>query len=95
MLEGRCLTYDEIKSLAGLCYRPLGEIEQVSNAKVVLITSAKAGIPPEDRLGALERNTAAKRLDHIASYLKFYWAVFLAPHIQSDSLRSNLRASYD
>ena len=30
MLEERCLTYDEIKSLAGLCYRPLGEIERLS-----------------------------------------------------------------
>lgn len=26
-LEGRCLTFDEGKSLAGLCYRPLGGAE--------------------------------------------------------------------
>ncbi|WP_303846664.1 hypothetical protein [Aeromonas sobria] len=95
MLERRCLTYDEIKSLAGLCYRPLGEIEQLSNTKVVLITSAKAGTPPEDRLGALEANTAAKRLNHIANYLKFYREVFLDPHIQSDTLRSHLSTIYD
>lgn len=95
MLERRCLTYDEIKRLAGLCYRPLSEIEQLSNAKVVLITSARAGTPPEDRLGALEANTAAKRLNHIASYLKFYREVFLDPHIQSGILRGQLSTAYD
>jgi len=95
MLEKRCLSYDEIKRLAGLCYRPLGEIERLSNAKVVLITSAKADTPPEDMLGAVEVNTAAKRLNHIANYLKFYREVFLDPHIQSDTLRSELITAYD
>lgn len=95
MLEKRCLAYDEIKSLAGLCYRPLGEIELLSDAKVVLITSAKADTPPEGMLGALEANTAAKRLNHIASYLKFYREVFLDPHIQSDTLRGQLITAYD
>ena len=95
MLEKRCLTYDEIKSLAGLCYRPLGEIEQLSNSKVVLITSAKVDRSPGDMLGALEANTAAKRLNHIASYLKFYREVFLDPHIQSDTLRGELITAYD
>lgn len=95
MLEKRCLTYSEIKSLAGLCYRPLSEIEQLSNAKVVLISSAKANMPPEDIRGALEANTAAKRLNHIASYLKFFREVFLDPHIQSNTLRKELIAAYD
>ncbi len=95
MLEKRCLTYDEIKRLAGLCYRPLDEIERLSNAKVVSITSAKAATPPEDMRGALEANTAAKRLNHIASYLKFYQEVFLDPHIQSDTLRGALNTVYD
>ena len=94
-LEGRCLTYDEIQSLAGLCYRPIGEIELLSNAKVVLITSAKADIPPEDMLDAVEANTAAKRLNHIASYLKFYQEVFLDPHIRSATLRSELVTIYE
>ncbi|MFQ2264777.1 hypothetical protein ACK321_01700 [Aeromonas hydrophila] len=95
MLEKRCLTYDEIKRLARLCYRPLGEIERLSNAKVVLITSAKANIPPEDMRNALGANTAAKRLNHIASYLKFYREVFLDPHIQSDTLRIELTTAYE
>ena len=95
MLEKRCLTYDETKRLAGLCYRPLSEIEQLSDAKVVSITSAKADTPPEDMRGALEANTATKRLNHIASYLKFYREVFLDPHIQSDTLRNELITAYD
>ncbi|MCH7373578.1 hypothetical protein [Aeromonas sp. MR16] len=95
MLEKRCLTYDEIKSLAGLCYRPLSEIEGLSDTKVVLITSAKADTPPEDMRGALEANTAAKRLHHIASYLGFYRKIILDKHIQSDTLRSQLLTAYD
>lgn len=94
-LEGRCLTYDEIQSLAGLCYRPIRETELFSNSKVVLITSAKADTPPEDMLGAVEANTAAKRLNHIASYLKFYKEVFLDPHIQSAMLRNELATVYE
>ncbi|RFS77879.1 site-specific integrase [Leclercia adecarboxylata] len=95
MLEKRCLTYDEIKRLAGLCYRPLSEIERLSDARVVLITSAKSDTPPENMTGALEANTAAKRLNHIASYLKFYREVFLDPHIQSNTLRGELHTAYD
>ncbi|TXH77663.1 hypothetical protein [Thauera aminoaromatica] len=94
-LERRCLTYDEIKSLAGLCYRPLGEVELLTDAKVVMITSAKASKPPEDMIGALEPNTAAKRLNHMATYLKFYREVFLDPHIKSEAWRSELITAYD
>lgn len=60
-----------------------------------MITSAKADVPPEDIRGALEANTAAKRLNHIASYLKFYREVFLDPHIQSSTLRSELISAYE
>lgn len=94
-LEGRCLTYDEIQSLAGLCYRPIGEIELLSNARVILITSAKADTHLADLLGAVGANTAAKRLNHIASYLKFYQEVFLDPHIQSATLRNELATVYE
>lgn len=95
MLEKRCLTYNEIKRLARLCYRPLSEIERLSDAKVVLITSAKSSTQAENMIGALEANTAAKRLNHIANYLKFYREEFLDPHIQSDTLRGELITAYD
>lgn len=94
-LEGRCLTYDEIQSLAGLCYRPIGEIDLYSNAKMVLITSAKSDRAPKEMLGAVEANTVAKRLNHIASYLKFFYEVFLDPHLLSSSLRDKLGFAYD
>lgn len=94
-LERRCLTYDEIQSLTGLCYRPIKEIELLSNSKVVLITNAKANTTPKNMIGAVEANTAAKRLNHIANYLKFYQEVFLSPHIQSSTLRTELDAVYE
>lgn len=40
-VEGRCLTSQEASMLAGLCYRPLPEIELLSDKKITLITSAK------------------------------------------------------
>lgn len=94
-VEGRCLTYDECKCLAGLCYRPLDEVESISNKKVILITSAKAGKPPKSLPAALEPNTAQKRLINIAKYLKFYFEVFLLPKILSQTLRKNLLSEYE
>lgn len=93
-LEGRCLSFDECKSLAGLCYRPLAEAELLSDTKVVLLTSAKTGKAPQVRTNAVEPNTALKRLNHIASYLSFYYEVFLDPHSQSGALRTELSESY-
>jgi len=94
-LEGRCLTFDECKSMARLCYRPLGEIEKLSNRKVALITSAMAAIEPDKLPEAMEPNTARKSLITIAEYLKFYRKVFLDPHIRSNSLRIVLKEAYE
>lgn len=92
--EGSCLTYNECKNLVGLCYRPIGEVESISNRKVVLITSAKAGKAPKDLPNAVEPNTVQKRLVHIAKFLEFYKEVFLEPNIRSQTLRENLRYEY-
>lgn len=94
-LEGRCLTYNECSLLAGLSYRPLAEIESLSDAKVVHITSARAVKGPEDLPNAVEPNTVRKRLGHIAAYLKFYRETFLDPHVRSSALRSDLSMSYE
>ncbi|WP_283744835.1 hypothetical protein [Sideroxydans sp. CL21] len=94
-LEGRCLTHNECKSLAGLCYRKLKEIELLSNRKVVLLTSAMADIEPDKLPKALQPNTARKSLIAIADYLKFYWEVFLDPHIRSENLRIVLKEAYE
>lgn len=93
-LKGRCLSYDECKKLVGLCYRPLGEVESLSYRKVVLLSSAKAGKPPESRPAAVAPNTARKRLNHIAQYLQFYFEVFLSPNICSQTQIENLRSEY-
>lgn len=94
-LEGRCLTYDEAKKLAELCYRPLPELEAMGNKKVVLLTSAKAGKAPSELPGAVEPNTARKRLNHIASYLDSYREVILEPNIRSVTTRVQLKDEYD
>jgi integrase len=93
--EGRCLTYDELKKLAGLCYRPLEEVESLSDKKVIHITSARAGKPPKHLPSAVGPNTALKRLLHIAKYLKFYREVFLDPNIQSQVLRDSLKFEFE
>lgn len=94
-VEGRCLSYDEAQSLCELCWRPLTEVEAMGDKKVVFLTSAKAGDAPKDLPGAVESNTAAKRLNHIAAYLSFYLEVFLEPHIRSSTTREQLKAEYD
>lgn len=94
-LEGRCLTYDEAKKLAELCYRPLPEVEAMGEKKVFFLTSAKAGKAPSELPGAVEPNTARKRLNHIARYLDIYREVFLEPNIRSVTTREQLRHEYD
>ncbi|KAA0894247.1 site-specific integrase [Oryzomonas rubra] len=93
--KGRCLTYDESKKLLSLCYRPLGEIETLSNKQIVSLTSAKAGKAPKQLRGAVEPNTANKRLLNIANWLDFFFKVFLQPNIDSQSLRDKLKIEYD
>lgn len=93
-LEGRCLTFDEVKSLAGLCYRPMEEVEAGSNAKIVLLTSAKAAAAPQEYPDAVAPNTARKRLTSIADYLRFYRGNFLDPHLRSSTLRAELLEAY-
>jgi hypothetical protein len=94
-LEGRCLTPDEAKRLAELCWRPLPEVEAMVNKKVLSITSAKAGRAPRELPGAVEANTARKRLHHIAGYLEIYREVFLEPNIRSATHRELLKHEYD
>ncbi|MDO8654076.1 MAG: tyrosine-type recombinase/integrase [Undibacterium sp.] len=94
-LDGRCLSNGEVDKLAGLCYRPLSEIEEISDRKVVSILSAKAGTPPEKLPGAVQANTAKKRLVDIAGFLEKYREVILDPNVRSDSIRTLLRTDYD
>ena len=94
-VEGRCLAYNQARQLADLCYRPLSELEKLSDGQIVRLTSSKAGKRPQDLTLAVEPNTAKKRLNHIATYLDFYREVFLAPNIRSNALRQQLKEDYD
>lgn len=94
-MDGRCLSYEHTRQLAGLCFRPLPEIEALSDKKVVLLTSAKAGKAPHALPNAVEPNTADKRLNHISLYLQFFHEVFLEPNILSSILRVQLRQEYE
>lgn len=93
--EGRCLTYNEAKKLAELCFRPLTEVETMGIKKVVSLTSAKAGKAPKDLPDAVEPNTASKRMNHISQYIKFYREVFLGPNIRANTTREQLKWEYD
>lgn len=94
-IDGKCLHYEQVRQLAGLCFRPLPEIEALSDKKVRLLTSAKSGKAPHQQQCAVEPNTAEKRLIHIASFLQFFREVFLEPSIYSSSQRQQLRQDYD
>lgn len=94
-IEGRCLSYQHARQLAGLCFRPVAEIEAMSDRKVVLLTSAMAGKAPQDLLSAVAPDTANKRLNLISQYLHFFREVFLEPNISSSTLREQLRQEYD
>lgn len=94
-IEGRCLTNQEASMLAGLCYRPLPEVELLSDKKIRLITSAKSQKAPKSLPKAVEPNSVKKRLSHISSFLDYYLVNFLDPHIRSSALRAELRERYD
>lgn len=93
--DGRCLTYDEAKKLADLCYRPLPEVEAMGDKKVVFLTSAKAGRAPKELPGAVQPNTARKRLNHIAGYLDFYRKALLDPKLRSVAAREQIKHEYE
>lgn len=93
-IEGRCLTFDEVKKLSALAYRPLKEVDLMKDQKIILITSATAKVEPQYLKEAVQPNTARKRLNAIAEYLIFYLEVFLLPHLRQVSLRTELQEEY-
>ena len=91
---GRCITNGEANKLVELCYRPLPEIERLSDRKVISIVSAMAGKAPKDLPGAVEANTARKRLNDIAVFLEKYREIFLDPHVEPESTLARLKDEY-
>ena len=93
--EGRCLSYNEAKKLGELCYRPIPEIVAMGDKKVIFLTSPKTGKAPKELPGAVGPNTASKRMNHIALYLKFYQEVFLEPNVRSATAREQIKNEFD
>lgn len=93
-IDGHCLSLRECKQIAGLCYRPLPEIENLTDKQIVLITSAVATRPPDARPNAVRQNTVKRHLIHIAAFLKHYSEQILSSHVRSNSIRVELISSY-
>jgi len=93
-VEGRCLSYEHTRRLVRLCFRPLPEIEALSDKKIVLLTSSHTGKPPHDMPQAVEPNTADKRLNHISSFLNFFCDVFIEPNTLASTMRAQVKQEY-
>jgi len=54
--KGKCLTYDEGRQLGSLCFRPIEELEALSNKKIFSFFGAKTGKRPENLKNAVQAN---------------------------------------
>ncbi len=93
-LEGECLLAVECGRLADLSYRQMDELQEMSDAMVRRISSSSADLPPSLRKGAVEPNTAARRLDNIAAFLAWFRTSILDERIRSAATRNDLRERY-
>lgn len=93
-VQATCLTRTEIDRLAGLCYRPLPEIESLTDKKVVSITSAASGRKPKNLPRAVTANTANRRLEHIAIFLDYFLETFLLPNLRRGFDKRELQQEY-
>jgi integrase len=94
-LEGRCLLPNEIESLRELAYRPVNEVEQMTMGFIKRIGKASKDDHARILKGAVESNTAARRLDQIATFLTWYLEKILEYRIRSASKRDELRRRYE
>ena len=92
---GRSLANGEVIRLTALCFRPLTELEAISDAKVVAIADIKPGKAPRTTAKAVEPNTARRRLEDIAGFLNYFQEVFLNPSIRHQNHRDNVKAETD
>lgn len=93
-MDATCLTRTEIDRLAGLCFRPLPEIETLSEKKIVSITSVQSGKKPKNLPRSVASNTAGKRLEHIAKFLEYFLETFLLPNLGRGFDKSELQQEY-
>jgi integrase len=93
-LEGECLKAVECKWLAELAYRPLEEIEQMSDEMLKRFNTTSRKTNAMDLKGALEPNTVAKRLNRMAHFLKRYREGILDESIRSAALKAQIKDRY-
>lgn len=93
-LEGLCLLPNEIESLRELAYRPVNEVEQMTMGFIKRIGKASKDDHARNLKGAVENNTAARRLEQIATFLTWYFKNVLEHRIRSASKRSELERRY-
>ena len=80
-LEARWMTEAEKKALRYLVFRPIEEIESMSDRTVQTIASAIKDKDPNERAGAVEPNTALKNLVWIADFLLWFHKKVLEPRM--------------
>ncbi len=84
-LDGRWLTEAERKSLAYLVFRPIEQIEAMSDQAVRSIASAVTESAPQKRTGAVQHNTAVKQIVGVALFLQWYHEKVVQPRIPAQS----------
>lgn len=89
-LERRWLTETEKKALRYLVFRPIEEIESMSDRTVKTIASATKVEEPNERKGAVEPNTAVKQLVSIADYLRWFHEKVVEPRVPIGSPASEV-----
>lgn len=94
-LEGRCLELSEVEALTRLCWRPLEEVERLTDKEILLCCRKDREAVPQNLKDAVEPNSARRRLLNIASYLAFYREHLLEPRILSPQQRETLKEQYD
>lgn len=94
-LEGLCLLPNEIESLRELAYRPVNEVEQMTMGFIQRIGKASKDDHARNLKGAVESNTAARRLDQIAAFLTWYFKNVLEYRIRSASKKAELMGRYE
>lgn len=93
-LEGESLRSVERKWLTELAYRPLEEVEEMSDAMIKRLTTVRKAAVARDRIGAVSPNTAAIKLASVAAFLRWFFTDVLAEAIRSASDRRALSDSY-
>lgn len=94
-LEGRCLLASEVQRLGSLVYRRVEEIERMDVKMIRRLTEPSTERLPQDFAGAVDPNTAARRMEQGADFLSFYFKNILQDRIRSAAMREELRARYD